>query len=342
MVSLRVRRVRRRDSGWLRIRWAIGRRKRRMNSPVHSAAITLARVARAWARWVPRATIRRGSLIASPNAAKLPISHSGRNAWWRRMCRARWRWGPSSSEKAITQMAEKQVPTTSAYASTMAMDLPSEEGRAKLKYTVNTRATSQGPSLRRAKRTRSQVRGCWGNSSVRPKRSRTRWPTQLKAYASRLQTAMIAAKPNRIAGHWCTGTTSSASSAWAWSISSAHRWNGLASPLNCFSKSCSAPPIRPSTPCSTVGCDCLVASRSFFRSASSLARCWSFSRFLITSSSDLPKGSVASGWAGALEPSRPGRPAACTGEMNRNSSRARQRRRAGTGKSTSGQTIGRV
>ncbi|MNN23647.1 hypothetical protein D3C81_1370520 [compost metagenome] len=114
MVSLRVRRVRRRDSGWLRIRWAIGRRKRRMNSPVHSAAITLARVARAWARWVPRATIRRGSLIASPNAAKLPISHSGRNAWWRRMCRARWRWGPSSSEKAITQMAEKQVPTTSA------------------------------------------------------------------------------------------------------------------------------------------------------------------------------------------------------------------------------------
>ena len=114
MVSLSVRRVRRRDSGWLRIRWAIGRRKRRMNSPVHRAAITLARVASACARWVPNATSRRGSLMASPKAAKLPISHSGRNAWCRRICKARWRCGPSSSEKAMTHTAEKQVPTTNA------------------------------------------------------------------------------------------------------------------------------------------------------------------------------------------------------------------------------------
>ncbi|MNN00924.1 hypothetical protein D3C81_1135280 [compost metagenome] len=123
----------------------------------------------------------RGSFIASPKAAKLPISHSGRKAWWRRMCRARWRCGPSSSEKAMTQIAEKQVPTTRAYASTMAIDLPSDEGRAKLRYTVITRATSHGPSLRRAKRTRSQVRGCCGSSSVRPKRRRTWWLTQFKA-----------------------------------------------------------------------------------------------------------------------------------------------------------------
>ena len=60
------------------------------------------------------ATSRRGSLMASPKAAKLPISHSGRNAWCRRICRARWRCGPSSSEKAMTHTAEKQVPTTSA------------------------------------------------------------------------------------------------------------------------------------------------------------------------------------------------------------------------------------
>ncbi|MNR29570.1 hypothetical protein D3C85_1469640 [compost metagenome] len=46
MVSLNARRVRRRDSGWLRIRWAMGRRKRRMNNPVDSPARILARVAR--------------------------------------------------------------------------------------------------------------------------------------------------------------------------------------------------------------------------------------------------------------------------------------------------------
>ena len=46
--------------------------------------------------------------------------------------------------------------------------------------------------------------------------------------------------------------------------------------------------------------------------------------------------------AGALLPSRPGRPAAWTGATKINSSRARQRRKAGTGKSTSGQSIDRV
>lgn len=50
IVSLRARRVRRRDSGWLRIRCAMGRRKRRMNRPVNRAARTLATVAVAWAR----------------------------------------------------------------------------------------------------------------------------------------------------------------------------------------------------------------------------------------------------------------------------------------------------
>ncbi|MNH39647.1 hypothetical protein D3C79_1008500 [compost metagenome] len=98
----------------MRIRWAIGRRKRRMKRPVESAARTLAAVAAVWARWLPRLLTSCGSLSASPNAAKLPISHSGRNAWCRRIYRARWRCGPSSREKAITQMAEKQVPTTSA------------------------------------------------------------------------------------------------------------------------------------------------------------------------------------------------------------------------------------
>src|SRR5450830_1449228 len=49
-VSVMARRVRRRDSGWLRIRWAIGRRKRRINTPVDNAAITLATVAAVWAR----------------------------------------------------------------------------------------------------------------------------------------------------------------------------------------------------------------------------------------------------------------------------------------------------
>ncbi|MNP39525.1 hypothetical protein D3C76_1331050 [compost metagenome] len=63
----------------------------------------------------------------------------------------------------------------------MASDLPSDGGSTKLRYTVNTSATSHGPSLRRAKRTRSQVRGCCGSSSLRPKRRRIRWPTQLKA-----------------------------------------------------------------------------------------------------------------------------------------------------------------
>ncbi|MNC61742.1 hypothetical protein D3C75_1117050 [compost metagenome] len=63
----------------------------------------------------------------------------------------------------------------------MAIDLPSDEGRAKLRYTVISSATSHGPSLRKAKRTRSQVRGCCGNSSVRPKRSRSRWLTQFRA-----------------------------------------------------------------------------------------------------------------------------------------------------------------
>ncbi|MNL24577.1 hypothetical protein D3C87_1460200 [compost metagenome] len=80
MVSLSARRVRRRDNGWLRIRWAIGRRNRRMNKPVDSAAKTLATVAAVCARCAPRLSIRRGSLRASPKAAKLPISHSGRNA----------------------------------------------------------------------------------------------------------------------------------------------------------------------------------------------------------------------------------------------------------------------
>jgi len=113
-VSVRARRVSRRDSGWLRIRCAMGRRKRRINTPVDNAAMTLATVAAVWARCWPSAATRRGSLKASPKAAKLPIHHSGRNAWWRRIYKARWRCGPSSTEKAITQIAEKQVPTTKA------------------------------------------------------------------------------------------------------------------------------------------------------------------------------------------------------------------------------------
>ncbi|MNE66278.1 hypothetical protein D3C80_1618180 [compost metagenome] len=80
MVSLNARRVRRLARGWLRIRWAMGRRKRRMNRPVNKAASTLATVAVLWARWTPRLVTSRGSFRASPKAAKLPISHSGRKA----------------------------------------------------------------------------------------------------------------------------------------------------------------------------------------------------------------------------------------------------------------------
>ncbi|MNE17866.1 hypothetical protein D3C80_1108650 [compost metagenome] len=80
-VSRRARRLRRVESGWLRIRWAMGRRKRRMNTAVDNAASTLAKVAVVWARCSPSEAPRRGSFMASPKAAKLPISHSGWKAW---------------------------------------------------------------------------------------------------------------------------------------------------------------------------------------------------------------------------------------------------------------------
>ncbi|MOA57106.1 hypothetical protein D3C78_1812190 [compost metagenome] len=58
--------------------------------------------------------------------------------------------------------------------------MPSDEGRAKPRYRVMINATSQGPSLRKAKRIRSRVLGCWGSSSVRPKRRRRRWLIQFR------------------------------------------------------------------------------------------------------------------------------------------------------------------
>ena len=46
-------------------------------------------------------------------------------------------------------------------------------------YTVIISATIHGPSLRRAKRSMSTALGCCGNSSLRPKRTRTRWLTHI-------------------------------------------------------------------------------------------------------------------------------------------------------------------
>lgn len=110
--SCRLRRLRRRSSGWLRIRWAIGRRKRITNKAVNSAALALARVLRQIEVCSPRPAISRGSWATSPSAARLPISHNGRNAWRRRISRARWRCGPLSSEREITHSAENSVPQT--------------------------------------------------------------------------------------------------------------------------------------------------------------------------------------------------------------------------------------
>ncbi|MCY1175387.1 hypothetical protein D9M73_156230 [compost metagenome] len=111
--SCSARPFRRRSSGWLRIRWAMGRRKRRTNSAVNTAAVALARVLRQSAVCSPSPATRRGSWAASPRAARLPISHNGRNAWRRRIFSARIRCGPLSIDRQITQSAENRVPQTS-------------------------------------------------------------------------------------------------------------------------------------------------------------------------------------------------------------------------------------
>ena len=163
-------------------------------------------------------------------------------------------------------------------------------------YTVITSATSQGPSLRKAKRSMSTALGCCGNSSLRPKRKRTRWLTQISSEASRLQIMMISAKAKMMGTHSLAGSIKATSSSLARPISSLQREVGLSLPENCFSRSARVLPIKPNTPISASGWAFLVASRSFLRSASNLLRCWSFSRFLITSSSDWPNGSVGCVW----------------------------------------------
>ncbi|MNE88892.1 hypothetical protein D3C80_1862440 [compost metagenome] len=97
-------------------------------------------------------------------------------------------------------------------------------------YTVISRAISQGPSLRRANRRRSQVLGCCGNSSVRPKRMRKRWLSQINAAANRLQSIRIRAKAKTMGSHSLAGSSSALNSSLARSNSADQRASGLASP----------------------------------------------------------------------------------------------------------------
>ncbi|MNY39032.1 hypothetical protein D3C86_1736960 [compost metagenome] len=127
--------------------------------------------------------------------------------------------------------------------------------------------------MRKAKRSMSRALGCCGNSSVRPKRMRTRWLSQISTAASKLQTIRIMAKAKMIGSHSLAGTIKAFSSSLARSYSSDQRVSGLSAPENCFSRLASVPPISPSTPCSVAGWAFLVASRSFFRSVSNLDRC---------------------------------------------------------------------
>ncbi|MDT4865504.1 hypothetical protein FQZ97_1003070 [compost metagenome] len=59
--SCKLRPLSRRSSGWLRIRCAMGRRKRNTKSAVSRAALALARVLRQIEACSPRPAIRRGS-----------------------------------------------------------------------------------------------------------------------------------------------------------------------------------------------------------------------------------------------------------------------------------------
>jgi len=182
--------------------------------------------------------------------------------------------------------------------------------------------------------------GCCGSSSVRPKRSRTRWLSQIRIAASRLQSIRIMAKAKMIGSHSLAGSISAVSSSLAWSNSLDQRLSGLSAPENCCSRLDSVPPIKPSTPSSAAGWAFCVVSRSFFRSLSSLVRCWSFSRVLITSSRDWPNGTSACGWVLVLLPSSPGRLTAWAGAMGSRVSRQKSRqqgranRRASTRRST--------
>ncbi|KWV85215.1 hypothetical protein PFLmoz3_05159 [Pseudomonas fluorescens] len=125
-----------------------------------------------------------------------------------------------------------------------------------------------------------------------------------------------------IGSHSLAGNIRAASSSLARSTSLDQRPNGLSAPENCCSKPDSVLPINPSTPSSAAGWAFCVAARSFFRSLSNWVRCWSFSRVLITSSSDCPRGTSAWGWVLLEPPSIPGKPTAWAGITGSSVSRA--------------------
>ncbi len=115
-VSLRARRVRRRDSGWLRIRCAIGRRKPQDKQAGGQRRQHVGRGSRWCAPGARRGlSTRRGSIERFTKGGEAADQPQRRERPDAAGCTGRGGGaGHRASEKAITQIAEKQVPTTSA------------------------------------------------------------------------------------------------------------------------------------------------------------------------------------------------------------------------------------